>query len=148
MKKMININEDGEPTNSNSAGSMDSHSATDGKICQKDTEVLTRKGKKKKMSKYKQYKEETMKPQGNNLGRVTPESGFEFSAEYETKDVAKMNLINLDISPEDYVIVPENKTVEFRFHADMINFNGGYDGSEDIVLPKDDEIYDKYYDIP
>lgn len=101
--------EEGEPTNSISAGSMDSHEATDGA----SDDLLTRKGKKKKkkkLSKYQEYKE-SMDVDCNSHG------WFEMSI-YE-EEIIEESIEILNISSNDYKIT--DYKISFKHEEDMYN---------------------------
>jgi len=104
------INEDGEPTNSISAGSLDSHEPTDGGNCPKDNKCKTKIARRKKMSKYQEYKESLIEDHS--------ELGW-YELDFENLDVVVKNIKNLDLPPTDYVIYPDKKYVEFKNYEDM-----------------------------
>ena len=120
---MINLNEEREPTNSVASGSTDHHSATDGK-CKDDPKILTRKGKKKKMSKYQEYKESL---DYNSTG------WFEMS--YDNLTLLKKNIINLDISADDYRI--DDGIVSFKYEGDMYNVQDSLEADGEDVYEDD-----------
>jgi len=103
---MKNLFEDGEPTNSVSAGSMDSHEATDGKRKKEKTKIARR----KKMKKYKEY-QESLKEDHVDDGWV--------QYQYEDSTSMKKAVVNLNISPEDYVMYPVEKYIEFKKESDL-----------------------------
>ena len=112
------IKEEGEPTNSISGGSMDSHEPTDGG---NDSEVLTRKGckkKKRKKSKYQEYKE-SMEVDCNSMGW--------FEMDFTDFQELHENLIDLNISKNDYKL--ENRVVSFKHEEDMYNVQELMDNS-------------------
>lgn len=121
------INEEGEPTNSVSSGSTDHHEPTDGKRCKKDDpDVLTRKGKKKKMSKYQEYKESL---DYNATG------WYEMS--YDNLTLLKKNIINLNIPPTEYRT--NNGIASFKNEGDMYNV-------QDLMDADGEDVYDEFED--
>lgn len=100
------INEEGEPTNSVSAGSMDSHEATDGKCKKKKTKIARR----KKMTKYKEYQESLQEDHVNDGWVVY---------NYDEATAIKNAIVNLNIPPTDYVMYPLENYVEFKKDSDL-----------------------------
>jgi len=98
--------EDGEPTNSVSAGSLDSHEATDGTCKKKKTKIARR----KKMKKFKEYQE--------SLKEDHVADGW-IEYQYEDSTSMKKAVVNLNIPPTDYVMYPIDKRIEFKKASDL-----------------------------
>jgi len=138
---MINIFEEGEPTNSVSAGSMDSHDPTDGKCKKEKTKIARR----KKMSKYQEYKQAMKEDHSEELDW--------FKYEYEDLTTLNKNVVNLNISPTDYIIYPEQGYAEFRYYSDIESIEKLENDPHGIVPHKpyknshheEDEIESMYY---
>jgi len=135
------IKEDGEPTNSISAGSMDSHDASDGKRKKEKTKIARR----KKMTKYQEYKE--------SLSEDHSEEMDWFEYEYDDLTILNKNVVNLNIPPTDYIIYPEQGYAEFRYYSDIEAIEKLTNDPHNIVPhkpyknnhPEEDEIETTYY---
>lgn len=114
------INEEGEPTNSVNAGSMDSHDASDGKKCKNDTKIMSRKGKKKKFKEYLEYLEdadEYYEPDTSNETIYDLEDEW-YDLEFEDELILITHITNLEISADDYEIFDDG-VAQFRNEKDI-----------------------------
>lgn len=128
------LNEEGEPTNSVSAGSMDHHDASDGKRKKEKTKIVTRKKKT-----FKEYVEDEYD---------TAESDGWYDLEFDDEILLRSHIINLEIPAEDYEIYNDG-IAQFKYEKDI-------EAVEDLLYPEDDgygedddnEPFHTYYDLP